>query len=177
MGIEEMKVEIKGISPLLQHSYPMVAVEGLEKKTIEEQAEFATYRDPDTNELYVPGINLQRALVAAAVYSKGKGRASLQKNAAACLLVSPERLGLGTKDYIIDSRPVVIPATKGRILRHRPRLDEWGLIFQLEYDDVLLRETEVRRIVDDAGSRVGLLDFRPERRGPFGRFIVIRWET
>jgi len=34
----------------------------------------------------------------------------------------------------------------------------------------------LRHIVDDAGSRVGLLDFRPERKGPFGRFIVIEWK-
>jgi hypothetical protein len=33
-----------------------------------------------------------------------------------------------------------------------------------------------RRLVDDAGRKVGLGDFRPWRRGPFGRFTVVRWE-
>lgn len=33
------------------------------------------------------------------------------------------------------------------------------------------------RIVDDCGTRVGLLDFRPERKGPFGRFVVTKWES
>jgi len=70
----------------------------------------------------------------------------------------------------------VIAATKGRIVRHRPRLDQWQLKFEIEYDPTLLKETQVRKIVDDAGCRVGLLDFRPERKGPFGRFTVTNWK-
>lgn len=176
MGIKKVEVQIKGTSPLLMHSFPMEPIEAIEKQPPKVQAEHSAYRDPDTEELYVPGVNIQRALVSAAAYSKGKGRATLQKPAAACLMVSPERVSLNQKEYAIDSRPVVIQATKGRILRHRPRLDEWELKFQIEYDDTLLKETEVRRIVDDMGSRVGLLDFRPEKKGPFGRCVVVHWE-
>lgn len=174
---KSIDITIEGISALLMHAYPLVPIEGLEKKAPEEQAEFAAYRDPDTGLLYVPGVNIQRALVSAAAYSKGKGRASLQKQAAACLLVSPERISLGVKDYKIDVRPVVIPATKGRVLRYRPRLDKWGISFTLEYDELLLKETEIRTIVDNMGSRVGLLDFRPERKGPFGRCMVTKWKA
>ncbi len=110
-----------------------------------------------------------------ATYSKGKGRASLQKQVAAGLIVTKEYLGLGTKEYELDSRAVVISATKGRIIRHRPRLDKWGVEFEIEFDDSLLTEKNVRKIVDDAGKRVGVLDFRPEKKGPFGRFIVTSW--
>ena len=176
---KQIEVTIKGMSALIMHAYPMVALDNppLEKRTIEEQAEIAAYRVPGAKVLYVPGINVQRALVAAAAYSKGKGRASLQKQAAACLLVSPERISLHTEVYQIDSRPVVIPATKGRVMRHRPRLDEWQLEFTLEYDDSLLDEKQVRAIVDDMGKRVGLLEFRPEKKGPFGRSVVTRWKV
>jgi len=173
--VKDVKVEIKGTSPLLMHSYPMVAVENIEKKTIEEQAELASYRDVTTKKLYVPGICLQRALIAAASFSKGKGRATLQKNTAAGVLISPEHLDLGIKTYEIDSRPVVVPATKGRVMRHRPRLNDWKLSFTLEYDENLLTSEQIRRIVDDCGSRVGILDFRPEKKGPFGKFSVVRW--
>jgi hypothetical protein len=113
--------------------------------------------------------------VSAATFSKGKGRASLQKQVAACVFVSPERLDLGMKNYEIDSRRVVVPATKGGVIRHRPRINDWEVSFTLDYDPDLLTETQLRRIVDDAGSRVGLLDFRPEKKGPFGRFIVTLW--
>ena len=176
MSVKMIQCTIKGIAPLLMHAYPLVPIEALEKKSIEEQAEYAAYRDPDTGQLYLPGVAFQRSLVAAAVYSKGKGRASLQKQVAACVLITPERAGLGVERYTIDTRPVVIPATKGRVLRHRPRLDAWGAAFEIEFDDTLLTEEQLRRVVDDAGARVGLLDFRPERKGSFGRFIVVGWE-
>ena len=80
------------------------------------------------------------------------------------------------KDYEIDARPVVVPATRGRIIRYRPRLDQWKVDFLLEDDDGLLSATQTRQILDDTGLRVGLLEFRPEKKGPFGRFKVTHWE-
>lgn len=175
--LRKIDITARGKTALLMHSYPMVAIEAIEKKAPEEQAELAAYRNPDTDELFIPGINIQRALVAGATYSKGKGRASLQKQAAACLMVTPERVGLGVKTYEIDARPVVIPATKGRVIRYRPRFDSWQIKFALEYEDTLLKESEVRRIVDDTFERVGLLEFRPEKKGPFGRAMVTAWKV
>ena len=176
--MKKLSVEVKGISPLLMHAFPMAQIEALEKKTPEEQAELAAYRDEQNSKyLYIPAMAIQRGLIAAAAYSKGKGRGSLQKSVAACLLVSPERISLGVKKYALDARPVVIPATKGRVMRYRPRLDEWKITFALEYDENLLTENQLRRGVDDMGSRVGLLDFRPERKGPFGRCIVTKWQN
>jgi len=177
MAIVKTSVEIKGISPLLMHSFPMVPIEAIEKKTPEEQAELAAYRDPQSRELFIPGIAIQRAMIAGATFSKGKGRATLQKPVAACVLVEPQQALLGTKTYEIDSRPVVVPATKGRVLRHRPRLDCWSVKFDVVWDDTLLKESEVKRVLDDTGSRIGLLDFRPERKGPFGRFIVTHFKA
>ena len=173
--LKKINVTLKGTSPLLMHAYPMLPVDAVEKKSPEEQAEIAAYRDPVTKGLFVPGVAVQRALVAAASYSKGKGRATLQRPTAACVLVSPERIALNITSFVVDSRPVVVPATKGRIVRHRPRIDDWTIQFELEYDDTLLKESELRRIVDDMGSRVGLLDFRPEKKGPFGRSMVTAW--
>ena len=174
--MKKITCKIRGISPLLMHRFPLDEQDGMSKKPPQEQAENAAYRDPQTGELYIPGVNIQRALVSAASFSKGKGRASLVKIAAACLLVNGEYLSLGRKDYAVDTRPVVIPATGGRILRHRPRLDSWACEFELEYDEELLSEVQVRSIVDDCGSRVGLLDFRPACKGPYGRFMVTEWE-
>jgi hypothetical protein len=177
MSINSASVTIKGTSGLLMHRFPLEPVEAIEKKTPAEQAEIAAYRHPTSNELYIPGGCLQRALVAGATFSKGKGRATLQKTAAACLAVTPEYLLLGTKKYEIDSRSVVISATRGRIIRHRPRLDEWQVDFDLNWDDTLLTEKQVREVVDNTGSRVGLLDFRPACKGPYGRFVVTKWES
>lgn len=176
MALKTIWITIQGASPLLMHRFPLEPVEAIEKKTPEEQAEVSAYRTPE-GELYLPGIALQRALIDGAAYSKGKGRASLQKPVAACVSVSPEYLLLGVTDYAIDARSVVVPATRGRIVRFRPRLDKWEVTFDLEYDDGLLKVTEVRRVVDDTGQRVGVLDFRPAKKGPFGKFMVTKWES
>lgn len=174
--MKSVQCEIKGLSPLLMNRFPMEPVEGLSKKLPREQTEVSAYRMPDTGELYIPGVAMHRSMVNAAVYSKGKGRSSLKKIAACCIFVTPEYLLLGTSEYVIDARPVVIPATKGRVIKYRPRLDSWSVKFSIDYDDTLLKANEVRDIVDNAGKRVGLLDFRPERFGPFGRFIVTSWD-
>jgi hypothetical protein len=170
-----VETTIGGISPLLMHAFPIQPIEAIEKKTREEQAELAAYRTPE-GVLHVPGVALQRCFISGATYSKGKGRGSLQKSAAACILVNPEYVELNSQEYTIDSRPVVVPATKGRITRHRPRFDKWELSFVIEFDDSLISAPQLRKIVDDSGSLVGLLDFRPEKRGPFGRFVVNSWK-
>jgi len=173
----KVEVAIKGLPPgLLMHRFPLEPVEAIEKKSPEDQAEIAAYRTPD-DELYIPGIAIQRALVNGATFSKGKGRASLQKVVAACVFVSPEYCITKSQEYVVDTRPVVVPATKGRVLRHRPRLEEWETQFEIEFDETLLTEDQVRKVVDDTGSRVGLLDFRPEKKGPFGRFMVTAWKA
>jgi hypothetical protein len=33
-----------------------------------------------------------------------------------------------------------------------------------------------REVVDAAGKRIGLGDFRPDCKGPYGRFSVTRWQ-
>lgn len=175
--MKSIAVTIRGVSPLLMHAYPMVEIEGLSKMEPREQAGHHLYLDPATGKPYLPGTNIQRGIVAAAAYSKGKGRASLQKIAAATMIVREAACPLTPSDWVVDSRAVVIPATKGRIIRHRARFDDWQSRFTLDYDETLVNNAQARRVVDDLGQRVGLLDFRPEKKGPFGRFMVTGWDA
>lgn len=170
-----VEVEITGEAPLLMHSFPVVPITAVEKKSVEEQAELSAYRDPDKR-LYIPGIAFARALVSGATYSKGKGRGNLSRIVAGSVMVTPERMILDPQSYTIDSRPVVVPATKGRVMRHRPRFDRWKVAATIEWDPNLMTREQLRKVVDDTGKLVGLLDFRPEKKGPFGRFVVTRWE-
>lgn len=172
----EAEVGIKGVTPLMMHRYPTEEIKALEKKTPAEQAAIAAHKT-EAGELFIPSVAIQRALVNGAVYSKGKGRASLQKVAAACLMITPDKAMLGTSEYEVDSRPVVMPSTKGRVMRHRPRLDEWEARFKVEWDEELLSEEQVRKVVEDTGKRVGLLEFSPRCKGPYGRFEISAWKS
>jgi len=41
----------------------------------------------------------------------------------------------------------------------------------------MFNEKTVRMLVNDAGKKIGLGDYRPQRKGPFGRFSVVGWEV
>jgi hypothetical protein len=54
--------------------------------------------------------------------------------------------------------------------------DDWALEFEVLLDTSILGAKLFRSVVDDAGNRIGLGDFRPATKGPYGRFVVTQWE-
>ena len=81
-----------------------------------------------------------------------------------------------SKSFEVDARPVTIPATKGRIMRYRPRWNKWAARFRIVVNDTLLDPTKVHELLVEAGQQCGIGDFRPEKRGPFGCFQVTSWK-
>ena len=77
----------------------------------------------------------------------------------------------------VDERPIRNPATGGRFLRYRPRFNEWAVEFSVEIDETMIGPKLFRQLVDDAGKKIGLGDFRPACKGPFGRFVVTDWDV
>ena len=61
-------------------------------------------------------------------------------------------------------------------MRHRPRFDEWSAAFSLIVNENLLPVDFVLQLLTEAGLQVGIGDFRPEKKGPFGTFQVVSWE-
>ena len=182
-------VTIEGVTPILMHRFTeesevkvssgISAVSVGDKGTPREQAAKKLYKDEEGN-LFLPGPNIFACIIAAGKFHKnGKSKVTTIKSslvpAAMCILdlVCP----FGTKEFEVDSRSVVIPATGGRIMAHRPRLDKWSLTFRLAIDTDMFAETFARKLVDDAGKRIGLGDFRPDRKGPFGKFVVTKWKS
>lgn len=149
------------------------------KGTPREQAKKKAYSDSEGN-LYIPGPNIFAGLIEAGKFHKsGKSKVTTKKSSLIPAGISLLDIicPLGTKDFEVDSRSVVIPATGGRIMAHRPRLDTWRLSFQLEVDTRMFSEQFVRALVDDFGQKIGLGNFRPERKGPFGKFVVTEWRV
>lgn len=183
-----IKVKIKGITPLLMNRFheelqvkassgTSAALGSGSKGTPREQAAKKVYCDEDGN-LMIPGPNIFSAIIAAGSFHKaGKSKITTVKSSLIPAGVALQEINcmLGRKSFEVDSRSVVIPATGGRIMCHRPRLDEWQLSFTLDVDTEMFSPALVRQIVDDAGKKVGLGDYRPARKGPFGKFTVIEW--
>ena len=57
-------------------------------------------------------------------------------------------------------------------------LPEWTLNFQILYEaDVIANPNIIKEILEEAGYRMGLLDYRPQHLGPFGTFTVTKFEA
>jgi hypothetical protein len=182
-------VTIEGVSALLQHRFDEEAesdepVRGQHraKKTPREKAEQAAYRNKAGN-LYHPGSALARLLREAGASHKERGsRRSVKYIVPAAVIVVEDAIELHSaageplRDYEVDSRPVVIPSTKGRIMSHRPRSDKWQMSFTLEVDEQLMDAELVHQLLEEGGRRLGIGDYRPEKGGPFGRFAILTWE-
>ena len=184
-----IKATIVGVSPLLCNKFTdaaALAVSGGTSGVLQGQKPLP--RDQAAARLYVdsegkpvlPGTNLMRSIVNAGSHVKsGKTKLSTQRSSVipAGMAVVEIELPLAPGKWEVDSRSVVIPSTGGRIMSHRPRFDDWRATFHLEVDDSLFSESLARELLDIAGKRVGVGDFRPERKGPFGRFRVDSWKV
>ena len=74
------------------------------------------------------------------------------------------------KKYDIDSRRVVIKATKSGIIRHRPRFEEWNCYLSFKVDTLRIDEKIILQLLNEAGEKIGVGDFRPTKKGWFGLF-------
>jgi hypothetical protein len=57
---------------------------------------------------------------------------------------------------------------QARIIRIRPRVPQWSATFNLEFDETVMNERDLKAAVMNAGALVGLGDWRPK----YGRFTV-----
>lgn len=182
----------RGLDPLLMHSnvgvnptHPLVIEQkkltSKRKKTEEDNIKIldfdwrlALYHDfQDLSiPIHVPAVCVEKTLVVAARKLK-KG-----KDIEEGVRVGPRNITLDypgaknpedlIKDYRYrDVRPVNVGRAK--VLRCRPRFDDWLITFNVEYDPSIIDRDSFIEIAQIAGQRIGLLDFRPK----YGRFAVI----
>jgi hypothetical protein len=182
-------VSIEGQTPLLCNKFTdaaalkassgnsMVAVG--DKGSPKEQAEARLYIGHNGKPM-IPQPNLFRCLIDGGTFFKaGKSKVTTQKNSLipACVEIDGIELPLISKGgWDVDTRAVRIPATGGRILCYRPSFHDWRINFTLKVDTTMMQVKLIREILDAAGRRIGLGDFRPDRKGPFGKFAVVSWK-
>jgi hypothetical protein len=182
-------VTIEGTTPLLCNRFTDAAAQAAtsgnrpaaaagDKGTPREQAEQKLYTGHDGKPM-IPQPNLFRCIIDAGTFFKaGKSKVTTQKNSLipACIEIHGIEIPIQHKEpWDVDCRAVRIPSTGGRILCYRPSFNDWRLSFTVEVDTDLMGVKLARQIIDAAGKRIGLGDFRPDRKGPFGKFVVVEW--
>lgn len=173
--------KVTGISPLLMNNPACMGntEESLTTRTKkipkEQEAESRAYRTEE-GYLYCPSVAFLNSLWNGAAYKKiGKDSARSRIQSAVfttedeTILLDPET-DKPITDYEIDSRYVVIKATKGRIMRYRPMVRNWYCLLSLEMDDDFIEVEQAVPLFNKAGRTIGVLNYRPAKRGPFGRY-------
>lgn len=186
--MKTIKVEIRGTTPLLIHRFGEAAETNKQSRAVmvadvepREEARKVAYIAADGS-FYFNAFAIPAAMGNAGANHKMRGT----RKTARFVVPSAIRLTSDTitilngsgpaKHFEVDSRPVTIPATKGRVMRHRPRFNEWGAAFDLVVNDSLLTVELAHQLLQEAGQQIGIGDFRPEKRGPFGTFRVVKFE-
>lgn len=123
-------------------------------------------------QLYIPSEAFYKALLTAAKRYRS-GRTSFRTLITGTFSIEPRKIPLGHANYDIDERTVVIGTS--RVWRGRAWVPQWEATFNIVYYKRFLTKSLIDTLklaLEDAGIRVGILDFRPGHGGDFGRFEV-----
>ena len=179
--MKKYKVTIEGISPLLMNRPSQLIGDiskdkkGFQNKP-EEEAKNRLYEIK--GKLYQPATHLQGALIEAGKHKKvvGKGKSTYSKIVGYAVEINPFEIIHKKQKWEVFSVLAVNPTTRGRNLVHRPMLREWEIEFEVTFDDTEIPPSIVKELFDIAGRIVGIGDWRPAKKGRFGKFHVINWK-
>lgn len=179
--MKRINIKLEGIgNGLLMHRFPIAdeEVQGKIKnrKQTKDDVESYLYKDEEGN-LVQPSIHIVSAMKRAGSKFQvaGQGKTTFKNiigSGAVC--IEPEMIPHEIQEWEPDRRSVVVK--QSRIVRTRPLLKKWALSFIVDFDDEEISKPVLKEILDYAGRRVGIGDFRPEKGGSFGRFIVTKFE-
>lgn len=174
-------VTITGISPLLMNRPSALIGDNLKDKkqtelTPEENAKLKLYEIE--GKLYQPETHIKGALVEAGKDQKvvGKGKSTYSKIVGYAVEVNPFEIVHKKQKWEVYSVLAVNPSTRGRNLLHRPMLKEWELDFEVTFDDDQIPPSVLKEILERSGKFVGIGDWRPSKKGRFGKYQVTSWK-
>lgn len=173
------EVGIKGASPLLMNRYIEGTIEEIKVRKREpkrQEPEDKLYKDGQ-GKIYIPSTYLRGALVDAGKYIKvqGKGKATYSKLIGSTVSISPDCITIKPQAWIPFTVTAVNPMTRGRMSVTRPKFDSWSLDFEINTTDDI-PEDKMAAILEEAGKFVGIGDWRPQKKGMYGKFIVVKFK-
>lgn len=178
-GTDVAVFRIEGLSSLLQNNPASMrpTPTGVTVKKIPTpvaEAESKVYQRDGA--FFIPAIAFRSCLLAcctgrkinkkAAIASMSPGVFNVEEE---CFLVDP-KTDKPLKEYeIYTCRAVVMRAG---VLRSRPMFRKWACDLALEVDLDFVNVAIVHEMLALAGKAIGIQDFRPQKKGTFGRFKV-----
>ena len=187
--MKEIRIKITGTTPLICNRFTDEAqIKANNSTSTATVGAKGSPREQASKKLYIgnngkpmiPQPNLFRAIIDGGKFFKaGKSKVTTIRSSLipACLEIGGVEIPIKSREnWEVDTRAVRIPSTGGRILSHRPKFNDWELEFTAHLDEEIMDSTLLREIIDASGKRIGLGDFRPDCKGPFGKFVVTLWQ-
>ena len=172
-------VTIEGLAPLMHNRYPLEEAGKPKTKTkgkvfnAIEAAEKCLYKTVDGT-IYQPADHIEGALIEVGSTIVKTGRTTYKTDMKTNIQVNPQEIPFPNgKEYTVDVRTGVIPATGGRVPIARPRWDKWQFTFTITvFNTHDTAEETLKALLDTAGKTKGIGTYRPK----FGRFKVTSFE-
>ncbi len=165
---------IRGTRPLLMNAFVSDSGNGLTKKgriyDDNDEAQKRLYLGPDGS-ICTPATHIEACMVKSASDFKFSGKKTYKDIIKSGVFVEPLMIPHLKTDWKVDRQGVVVQ--KARIMRCRPRFDEWELKFEMVLRDERLEALNVRNILESAGKYVGIGDYRPR----YGLFQIAEFEV
>jgi len=184
----KINVAIKGLEPgLLMHSDKGMFNPSSEKpgkgNPTKEDAEKVAYRSKNGN-LFIPTTAIYGTMVNAATAWIKQGKKMTTYIVSTLDITPVEEIplldlnGKLIKDYEVNTR-IVHNFKVGRLLVACPQIKEWQAMFEMKYNPAMFLETPttLKHVLEQAGLYVGILAWRPQHKGRFGRFTIKKWEV
>ena len=182
-NIEIFKIRCKGVKPLLMANPQMANplnhyAKELKKysskrnKTEDDHIEMskiqflgACYYDNEIG-FFIPSENVEACIVAGAKVTKNGKKIPLAVNVVEYKIPLIHRGGDKTPEELYEDDEFqdvrFVNVNRSKVLRTRPRFDQWEIEFTVELDTTLLDPADFIEALNNAGQRAGLGDFRPK---------------
>ena len=170
----EIEVEIKGTTPLLMNRFRDVEIESKGKKhsgaMADRKIEDKLYLE--NGKPVIPTIYFRNSIIEGAKQFKitGKGKSTYSKLAGSIISMKEEYAPIQPAEYEEYRVAAVNPMTHGRMMVTRPRFNNWKTHFSIIIGDNSLPASILHDILDYAGQYVGIGDWRPDKKGNFGKY-------
>lgn len=188
-GLVRVQVKLVGVTPLLMNAMSEAKLLVIREKTKKpKNASKAKPRDEANGLVHrladgrpcIPVTALMSCLIGAGQFIRldGKRQVSTAKSTVlpGLMRIFSTELPITPGTWEVDIQQGRNPNGGEAVCIIRPRFDIWAFDVDIEVDQREIAIATIRQLFDIAGARLGLLDFRPQRKGIFGQFRVEHWK-
>ena len=176
----KVNVSIEGTTPLLMNRFRDSSIEGKSTKkgeAKEHEVEDKLYLTAE-GKPYIPSVYFWRAMIDAGkrLQVRGQKKATYSKIVGSVVEVNPDAIEIKGK-WEAYRTSAVNPMTKGRMMVTRPMFNKWSCTFEVFVAGDEISPETINTLLTMAGQTTGIGDWRPEKKGKYGKFMVTKFQS